>query len=62
MTGLSLGNYVRDKCIAYAKELMIGTEMSITQIADIVGIGDAGYFCRVFRQMTGETPTSYRYT
>ncbi len=62
ITGQSLGEYVRNKRIEHAKMLLISTEMSVTQIAGEVGIDDAAYFCRIFRTITGETPTSYRYT
>ncbi|MDD3277302.1 MAG: response regulator [Lachnospiraceae bacterium] len=35
-------------------------ELSISVISDMVGYSDQSYFCRVFKKITGETPSAYR--
>ena len=46
--------------IQKAKELLIHSSDSITNIAGQVGFGDSAYFSRVFRQYTGQSPKRYR--
>ena len=44
---------VRRKRLAYARELIRNTEMSIPEIADAVGFSDYNYFLRLFKQEYG---------
>ena len=46
--------------IAQAKTLLTETELSITAVARSSGYEDNLYFSRVFRKITGFTPTEYR--
>ncbi|WP_425057687.1 AraC family transcriptional regulator [Sporomusa carbonis] len=46
--------------IGLAQKLLRDTDSSIVQIALKVGYQDTSYFCRVFRQETGQTPNQYR--
>lgn len=47
--------------IKQAKRLLRETNLSITSIADAVGISGGDYFCRVFRKYNeGLSPTEYR--
>ena len=46
--------------IERAKALLRDYERSVTEIAFMVGFGDASAFSAAFRQSTGETPTAYR--
>ena len=43
-----------------AKQLLRGTGLSISQIADALGICNANYFCQIFKEDTGLTPSDYR--
>jgi AraC-like DNA-binding protein/quercetin dioxygenase-like cupin family protein len=43
-----------------ALNMLINTEMSISEIADITGFEDSNYFSRMFRQFTGNSPRDYR--
>ena len=43
-----------------ASRLLAETEMSISEIATAVGIGDYHYFCRVFTRQTGISPGAFR--
>jgi len=46
--------------IAQAKTLLTETELSVTAVARSSGYEDNLYFSRVFRKITGFTPTEYR--
>ncbi|MBQ8551715.1 MAG: helix-turn-helix domain-containing protein [Clostridia bacterium] len=52
--------YVRKFRIAKSMNLLRDTEMPIADIAAAAGFGDSGIFSRVFKQTTGDTPTSFR--
>lgn len=59
-TGETLTAFVTDKRIALAKRLLRNTSLQIQTIAQHCGILDLHYFCRVFKERTGETPSAYR--
>ncbi len=61
-TGTHFSAYMREHRIMKAKELLIGTQMKIYEIADQVGYVDAKYFSRVFKESTGQLPADYRRT
>jgi signal transduction histidine kinase/DNA-binding LacI/PurR family transcriptional regulator/AraC-like DNA-binding protein len=58
--GISLWDYLNRFRNQKAKELLLLTDVSITKIAAEVGYDDVGYFSRVFREVTGCSPRSYR--
>ena len=43
-----------------AVEMLSYTALSVAEIAAIVGYTDCSYFCRVFKNITGNTPLFYR--
>ena len=45
-----------------AKEMLLHTRMSIREISLACGYTDANYFARVFKRITGKTPSEYRMT
>lgn len=53
-------DYLTAYRIAQAKTLLTETELSITAVARSSGYEDNLYFSRVFRKITGFTPTEYR--
>lgn len=57
---LSVTKYLNRFRIQRAKELLLRTPDSITTIALSVGYNDAAYFNRVFRELTDQSPGSYR--
>ena len=59
-TGLSPGKYLQDVRISRAKELLARPQHSLEAIAALSGFSCANYFCKVFKKITGETPTEYR--
>lgn len=46
--------------IERAKKLLIVTDWPLERVATECGFGGASYFCTLFRQQTGQTPTVYR--
>ena len=58
--GMGVSDYVRLLRHRRAKELLEEGRLSVAEIAQTVGYGDANYFTRVFKAMEGMTPTEYR--
>lgn len=59
-TGLSPINYLTQRRIQVATELLSSTDFSIAQIATSVGFSSQSYFSQVFRKALGMTPVQYR--
>jgi YesN/AraC family two-component response regulator len=60
-TGISPWDYLNRFRIQKAKELLLLTDESVTTIATKVGYDDAGYFTRVFHEITGCSPRLFRH-
>jgi AraC-like DNA-binding protein len=58
--GDSVGDYIRSRRIARAKGLLIGSSLSIKEIAQRTGFRDQLYFWRVFKKETGMSPSEFR--
>lgn len=59
-TGVNFVDYLRDRRIGTAIDLMWTTELKIYQIGARVGYDDAAYFALTFRRCTGYTPLDYK--
>lgn len=59
-TGKSIHQYILEKKILNAKELLANTDMSIAEISATVGFDDALYFSKVFRRKVGVSPKFYK--
>ncbi|MFB9274881.1 helix-turn-helix domain-containing protein [Cohnella cellulosilytica] len=59
-TGLRVSDYIATVRMRKAKEMLLTTFVPIRDIAARTGYGDALYFSRKFRQLTGAYPTEYR--
>ncbi len=59
-TGETLTAFVTAKRVAHAKQLLRHTALQIQTIAQHCGILDLHYFCRIFKEHTGKTPSAYR--
>lgn len=58
--GISPVKYIIMLRIGYAKNLMqTHQELNIKQIGEIVGYEDPQYFSRIFKEVTGSSPTEY---
>ncbi len=59
--GVSLMNYIMEVRVEKAKALLLQTEMKINDIALSAGYEDHRYFAKVFKKITGESPSDYRF-
>lgn len=59
-TGSSIQRYLLTKRILAACDLLINTDARTKEAAHAVGLADASYFCRLFREYTKFTPRQYR--
>jgi len=60
LTGKSPSIYIKEKRIEKACALLTGTDMTITQIALLVGFDDPNYFSHTFRVLKGVSPRGFR--
>jgi two-component system response regulator YesN len=60
--GISLVSYIIRERINYAKRLIDENILSLRNIAETVGISDYNYFCRMFKKITGQSPSGYSTT
>lgn len=56
----SLSDYSNNVKIGYAKELLLTTNWTILTVAESVGFNDCGYFIKIFKKFTHQTPLEYR--
>ena len=59
MTGSSIFSYINMLRINNAKQLIASTDLAFSEIAYLVGIRDRYYFSRLFKKLTGMSPTEY---
>ncbi|MGC9356799.1 MAG: substrate-binding domain-containing protein [Anaerolineae bacterium] len=59
--GVTPITYLNRFRVNQAKDLLVHTNKSITEIALDVGFSDSSYFSRVFRREVGLSPTDYRH-
>lgn len=57
--GINFSTYLRNHRITRACEMMKAGSAKIYEIAHACGFSDAKYFCRVFREVTGQSPGVY---
>ncbi|WP_169081379.1 AraC family transcriptional regulator [Paenibacillus sp. PL91] len=53
-------SYINRKKVQLALELLYVQDYSILELCDEVGIVNEGYFCKLFKEYTGDTPKQYR--
>ena len=57
--GVAPTRYIQQYRVNKAKELLIKTGASIEDIAVAVGFANSSYFCKVFKSITGVTPSEF---
>ena len=57
---MTIMQYIHKKKINLAKEYLLGTEKSGTNIANILGYSDISYFCKIFKKYEHRTISEYR--
>lgn len=60
--GTSVGEYILDRRMERAQELLGKTRNAVSRIAAAVGFADYNYFIRIFKKRVGKTPLQYRST
>lgn len=60
--GITFSTYMKNVKMAKAKELLIGTQLKLYEIAQKVGYTDSKYFSKVFKEAFGQLPADYRKT
>lgn len=61
-TGISILEFITNERVRLARELLVGTDQPVRQVADSVGYGNYSYFTKLFKRNTGLTPQAYRRT
>jgi len=60
ITGFSYTEYISILRIKKAKELLMKTQLNVTEIAKMIGYNNINQFGRIFKNMTGIPPTAFR--
>ncbi len=58
--GITVKEYVHDKLMSEAEQLLIYSDFSIKEISDKLGFCEQAYFTRWFKKHKSATPTEYR--
>jgi AraC family transcriptional regulator len=56
----TVGDYIREVRINYARERMLGSNEPLVEIALAAGFADQTHFTRSFKRVTGMTPSEFR--
>lgn len=59
-TGMTIRQYLDWQLVEQAKEALLNSEQNISQIAYSFGFSDVQNFSRVFKKISGVTPTDFR--
>ena len=59
-TGSSLIEYLQSLRVEEAKRLLEGTDLPVEDISEQTGYSDTSFFRRLFKRLTGLTPSKYR--
>ncbi len=51
--------YIQQYRVDKAKELLVNSELSVDEIAVKVGFANSSYFCKVFKTLSGYTPSEF---
>ncbi|MDE6468185.1 MAG: helix-turn-helix domain-containing protein, partial [Muribaculaceae bacterium] len=60
LTHTTLGQYIADKRLAIAKDMLANSSLSISEIAERVGFNSQRYFSTFFKERQNMSPSAYR--
>ncbi|MFC5407560.1 AraC family transcriptional regulator [Cohnella soli] len=60
--GYSPIHYLIQRRIGEAKTMLLNTQLSVQEIAELVGYSNANYFSTLFKKATGKSPSEFRKT
>lgn len=58
--GIGINKYIKNVRMEKARELLLDTNMKISDICKLAGYSNLSYFCKAFRNEYGVTPEKYR--
>ncbi|MEP4545381.1 MAG: arabinose operon transcriptional regulator AraC [Saccharospirillum sp.] len=58
--GIPIRQWIEDQRISLARQLLLTTDLAVSQVAQYLGYQDALYFSRVFRKNLGLSPREFR--
>src|SRR5690606_4102208 len=58
--GLSISDYILERRLSRAKDLLLKSDMTISDVAMSVGYANFSYFSTLFRKETSMTPQEFR--
>lgn len=59
-TGITAQEYIQKRIIDQAKEMLVGTGKTVSEISYALGFQYSQHFCRIFKKNMGCTPNEYR--
>ncbi len=59
-TGMTIPEYANKIRVQHAKSLLSDTNIPMREVATSVGISDPFYFSKIFKAISGQSPSSYR--
>jgi AraC-like DNA-binding protein len=59
--GKPAGELIRERVVLEAKRLLVNSDNTVTQIADLLHFEDNAYFTRFFKKHTGMSPENFRH-
>ena len=60
ITGMPPNKYVLKFKMEKARQLLIDTDLSVSEVGYAVGVGDASYFNRLYKNFYGISPSQFR--
>lgn len=61
VTGCTLNKYVKQIRMEKAQEMLLNTNMKVTDISQAVGYPNTSYFCKSFQKLFGASPEQFRH-
>lgn len=60
LTNLSVVEFIREIRLSHAMELLRGGGHNVTEVSELCGFSTPAYFCKVFKEHFGKTPTEVK--